>query len=286
MSVSVSVETELHDHPCTACGGMVERELAAIYPASEVCLECMDEEALRHLERDLNQAAKLDHALLPALPEVRGWDVGVHYRPSRILSGDFYDVRRHEDGRLTVLVGDVMGKGFPAALLRAGLQSTIKALTPEIVSPARVLEKANRHFLDSASPGRLASAFLASVDLSTGDLCYANAGHLPALVKSRSDGFSCLGATGMVLGAMKDVRFEDVSVRIEAGDLLVAYSDGITEASDPMGAYFDESGLTRVLEALGGEPAQLVASRVAEAVGRFAPGDPSDDRTLLAVRRS
>lgn len=286
MSVSVELDMEQHRHPCKACDGFVERELSAIYPASEVCLECMDEGALRHLERDLNQAAKLDHALLPAVPEVRGWDVGVHYRPSRILSGDFYDVRRHEDGRLTLLVGDVMGKGFPAALLRTGLQSTFKALTPEIASPARVLEKANRHFLDAASPGRLASAFLASVDLSTGEICYANAGHLPALVKSRSDGFVCLGATGMVLGAMKEARFEDVSVRIDAGDLLVAYSDGITEASDPTGSFFDESGLTRVLDDLWGEPAQLVASRVAEAVGRFAPGEPSDDRTLLAVRRS
>ena len=84
------------------------------------------------LEKDLNQVQQLDRALLPNLPVVNGWDVGLHYRPSRLLSGDFYDVREEGDGRLTIVVGDVMGKGIPAALLRTGLQGSLKALAPEL----------------------------------------------------------------------------------------------------------------------------------------------------------
>ena len=149
-------------HPCTECDGLLEPELVSIYPSSQVCLDCMPKSERTQLEKDLNQVQQLDRALLPNLPVVNGWDVGLHYRPSRLLSGDFYDVREEGDGRLTIVVGDVMGKGIPAALLRTGLQGSLKALAPEVCSPAKVLEKANRHFLGSASPGRLATVFFRS----------------------------------------------------------------------------------------------------------------------------
>lgn len=276
-------------HPCTECDGFLEPELVSIYPSSEVCLDCMPQSERMQLEKDLNQVQQLDRALLPNLPQVNGWDVGLHYRPSRLLSGDFYDVRaptHEDDGRLTLLVGDVMGKGIPAALLRSGLQSSLKALTSEVRSPAKVLEKANRHFLNSASPGRLATVFLGALDTAGGQLHYANAGHLPPLVRRGSGDWEALDTTGMILGALDNVAYSEEVTTLERGDLLVLFSDGLTEAENSAGEVFDERHITRCVDRLPGAPAQVLASSVAEELANFAPGEPSDDRTLLILTRS
>ena len=274
------------EQPCTECDGFLEPELVSIYPSSEVCLVCMPDSERARLEKELNQVQQLDRALLPSLPSVNGWEVGLHYRPSRLLSGDFYDVRTEDDGRLTLLVGDVMGKGIPAALLRTGLQSSLKALAPEISSPAKVLEKANGHFLNSASPGRLATVFLGALDPDGGQLRYANAGHLPPLVRRASGDWQELNATGMVLGAFEDVPYSEEVMTLERGDLLVLFSDGFTEAENSAGEVFDEHHITRYVDQNPGATAQVLASFVAEELSNFAPGEPSDDRTLLMVRRT
>lgn len=274
------------EHPCTECDGFLEPELVSIYPSSQVCLDCMPKSERTQLEKDLNQVQQLDRALLPNLPHVNGWEVGLHYRPSRLLSGDFYDVRVEDDGRLTLLVGDVMGKGIPAALLRTGLQSSLKALAPEVCSPAKVLAKANRHFLGSASPGRLATVFFGVLDTEGGQLRYANAGHLPPLVRRASGDWQALNATGMVLGALENVPYSEDVVTLERGDLLVLFSDGFTEAENSAGEVFDERHITRCVDQLPGAPAQVLASTLAEELTNFAPGEPSDDRTLLMLRRT
>lgn len=278
------------DSECRMCHGVVEPEFVAVYPASEVCLDCMDEPERRKLEEDLNQVQILDRALLPELPRLRGWEVGLHYRPSRILSGDFYDVRAEDaGGKLTLLLGDVMGKGIPAALLRTGLQGALRALTAEVPSPAQVLEKANRHFSESASSARLASVFYGALDVEGGRLCYANAGHLPPLVRKADGRWQTLDSTGMVLGALDKVTYAENTVAFDPGDLFVLYSDGITEAQNGAGEFFDESRVTSVVDDLLADPpagAQLMASAIADEVSRFAPGEPSDDRTLVVVRRT
>jgi sigma-B regulation protein RsbU (phosphoserine phosphatase) len=228
----------------------------------------------------------LDRALLTEPPRLSGWEVGLHYRPSRILSGDFYDVRRDEEGRhLSLLVGDVMGKGIPAALLRTGLQGALRALAPEVDSPLRVLEKANRYFLSSASPGRFASVFYGRLDLEAGTIRYANAGHLPPLVRKRDGSWRTLETTGMVLGALDRVAYGEKTVTIDPGDLFVLYSDGITEAENGSGEFFEALRMTSVIDSYLGSTVQAAASAIADELSRFAPGDPSDDRTLVLVRR-
>jgi sigma-B regulation protein RsbU (phosphoserine phosphatase) len=269
------------------CHGVVEPELVSVYPASEVCLDCMEESERRRLEQDLNQVQALDRSLLPALPRLRGLEVGLHYRPSRILSGDFYDVRAEEDGgRLKLLLGDVMGKGIPAALLRTGLQGALKALTAEVPSPARVLEKANRYFSESASTARLASVFYGTLDVDRGSLCFSNAGHLPPLVRSEKGRWRTLDSTGVVLGAIDKAVYSENTVPLESGDLFVLYSDGITEAQNRAGEFFDERRVVSIVDALHRSPVQEIASTIADEVSRFAPGEPSDDRTLVVVRKA
>ena len=273
-------------HPCTKCDGFLQPELVSIYPSSQVCLDCMPKSERTQLEEDLNQVQQLDRALLPNLPLVSGWEVGLHYRPSRLLSGDFYDVRTEDDGRLTLVVGDVMGKGIPAALLRTGLQSSLKALAPEVCSPAKVLEKANRYFLNSATPGRLATVFFGALDPASGELRYASAGHLPPLVRRGSGDWEALNTTGMVLGAFDNVPYSEQVTTLERGDLLVLFSDGFTEAENGAGEVFDERHITRSVDQLPGAPPQVLASTVAEELANFAPGEPSDDRTLLMLKRT
>jgi sigma-B regulation protein RsbU (phosphoserine phosphatase) len=270
---------------CRGCHGAIERELVAIHPAAELCLECMAPLELQKLQDELNQVQALDRSLLPEPPRIPGWEVGLHYRPSRILSGDFYDVRNADDGRLSLLVGDVMGKGIPAALLRTGLQGALRALASEVESPARVLEKANRYFLASASAGRLASVFYGALDLERGALRYANAGHLPPLMRKRDGSWQALEPTGMVLGALDRLSYDENVVEVEPGDLFVLYSDGITEASNG-GDFFDEARLTAVVDGQKDRGAQEAASAIASEVSRFAPGEPSDDRTLVLIRRT
>jgi sigma-B regulation protein RsbU (phosphoserine phosphatase) len=273
-------------HECRDCHGSVEPELVTIYPASDVCLDCMPRLELQKLQQELNQVQVLDRAALPEPPRLPGWEVGLHYRPSRILSGDFYDLRREENGqRLSLLLGDVMGKGIPAALLRTGLQGALRALAAEVDSPARVLEKTNRYFLASASPGRLASVFYGTLDLEGGTLRYANAGHLPPLVREPDGVWRTLETTGMVLGALDRVAYGEKTVAIDPGALFVLYSDGITEAENESGDFFEESRMTSVIEDLLDSPMQAVASAIADELARFAPGEPSDDRTLVMARR-
>lgn len=284
--MSTQNPTAVLEHACTQCDGFVEPELASVYPSSEVCLDCMPSSERALLEDDLNQVQQLDRARLPDLPTVDGWELGLHYRPSRILSGDFYDVRADDDGaHLRLVVGDVMGKGIPAALLRTGLQSSLTALAPELCSPAAVLEKANRHFLNSATPGRLATVFFGELEIGGGVLRYASAGHLPPLVRRASGDWEALATTGMVLGALANVPYAERETALGRGDLLALFSDGFTEAENADGEIFDERYITRTVDQLPDAPAQVLASSVAEELANFAPGEPSDDRTLVIVRR-
>lgn len=280
----MATQATLLEHPCSHCDGVVEPELVSIYPTSEVCLDCMPQVEKERLQKDLNQAQRLDRELLPQIPLVPGWEVGLHYRASRLISGDFYDVRA-EGSRVTLLLGDVMGKGIPAALLRTGLQGSLKALMPEVSSPAAVLEKANRYFLDSASPGRLATVFYGRLDADSGELRYANAGHLPPLLRRACGEWSTLDSTGLVLGALENATYAEKSVQLDPGDLLALFSDGFTEAENSAGEIFDERHIARWVDSESDSPAQVIASTVADQLARFAPGEPSDDRTLMMVKR-
>ncbi len=228
---------------------------------------------------------RLDRASLTQIPLVPGWEVGLHYRASRLISGDFYDVRA-EGSRVTLLLGDVMGKGIPAALLRTGLQGLLKALIPEVSSPAAVLEKANRYFIDSASLGRLATVFYGSLDADSGELRYANAGHFAPLLRRACGDWDKLDSTGLVLGALENATYVEKSVQLDLGNVLALFSDGFTEAENSEGDIFDQRHIARWVDSEADAPAQVIASTVADQLARFAPGEPHDHRTLLMVKRT
>ena len=272
---------------CAACAGDIEPELLSVYPSARICLDCMAEPDLRALEDDLQVAQEVNRSLLPRrLPLNGSWEVGVHYRPSRILSGDFYDFlpRPGIDPALSIAVGDVAGKGIPASLLRSALQATLRALSHEALSPGAILERANHLFLDASQPGRFASVFYGVLDASERALVYSNGGHNPPFIRRTNGVLEKLRSTGTVLGAFADLHYGEARTPIAPGDLLVLYTDGVTEAIDTEDRLFGEDRLARALERWAAAPAQEIAGRIAEAVTAFAPGEPSDDRTIVVFR--
>lgn len=273
--------------PCAACDGTVEHAVLLGSPTATLCLACMGENDLRTLEDDLRVAREVDQSLLPRrIPSTDSFKFGVHYQPSRILSGDFYDfLGQPGSNKVGLLVGDVAGKGIPAGLLRSTFQATFRALSRQGLSPAELLETANKQLVDAAHPGRFATVFFAVLCYETGTLVYANGGHNPPIIRRASGAIDLLGATGMVVGILPAARYDESSVTLEAGDVLTLYSDGFTEAENPSGEPFGEMRLAELVGSLRDRPAQEVAAGAAAELDRFAPGEPSDDRTLVICQR-
>jgi sigma-B regulation protein RsbU (phosphoserine phosphatase) len=149
-----------------------------------------------------------------------------------------------------------------------------------------MLRSANQNFLTMSGPGRFASVFYGVLNDEDGSLVYANGGHLPPLLRRTSGDWESLEATGMVLGLLEGAHYEQCSVRVEPGELLILYTDGITEAEEPSGAFFEVQNLMAAVEGATALSAQEIAARVAAELERFSPGPPSDDRTLMILRRA
>jgi sigma-B regulation protein RsbU (phosphoserine phosphatase) len=272
---------------CNECKAALERELVAVRPDSGICLDCMADGDRRQLEEDLTQAQEVNRSLLPQIVNrIGSFEIGIQYEPSRFLSGDFYDIRPQSNQDVVKLaVGDVAGKGLPAGLLRASLQATMRAFEHQPYSPATLLQLANRSFMALTSPARFASVFYGVLSDEDGSLVYANGGHLPPLLRRAEGGWQRLEPTGTVLGILADSRYEQRTVALQPGDLLVLYTDGVTEAERASGDFFDEHNLVRIIDDSALRPAQEIADLVVAELDSFSPPPPNDDRTLMVLRR-
>lgn len=185
------------------------------------------------IEQELRIARIIQQTLLPQeLPQLDGWQLGAYYQPARAVGGDFYDFITFEDGRLGMVIGDVTDKGVPAALVMATTRSILRSSAQRGDSPGEVLERANNLLFPDIPPKMFVTCLYAILDPHTGHLWYANAGHdLPYL--SHDGSASELRATGMPLGLMPDMHYEEKEVRMAAGDTLLLYSDGLVEAHNP-----------------------------------------------------
>lgn len=236
------------------------------------------------IERDLLVAAQIQQALLPTGSfETSFVDLAASSVPCRTVGGDFFDYLDLGARGFGFGLGDVAGKGAPAALLAAAVQSNFIAQAPVSADPADTLTRVNNALLRRAIEARFATMFHGVVDV-TGHLSYSNGGQEPPLVLKR-DGISWLEAGGPVLGLLPGATYEFDSVTLDPGDLVVICSDGVTEARNAGG---DEFGRERLIEAMsgchGGKPA-AVLERLFEAVRVFSQGTPQgDDITGLVLR--
>ena len=243
----------------------------------------------RRLEQELALARRIQLALLPAeLPEIVGYELLAGNVPSRGVSGDLYTVARHpESGAVTFLIADVSGKGMAASLLGASLEALSAGPIEVDHEPEELCVRVSRRLFARTPPEKYATAFVARLDPESHLLSWANAGHNPALLV-RADG-TCerLEATGPPLGLLAAATFRRSEVVLGPGDLVVVYTDGLTEAVDPDD---EEFGLAR-LEALvvrhARDPLPVLRQALEEELDGFVRGVPyADDRTLLVLRRA
>ncbi len=239
------------------------------------------------LKNDLEIAREIQYAMLPqAKYDSPAFEAFGLTRPANTVGGDFYDVLPLPDGRVIVTIGDVSGKGSPAALLMALLLAMFRTLVDEGLEAAALAERLNVQVCRHSPASRFITLFFAACDPATGRMVYVNAGHMPALLRRRNGAFERLTGGGIALGMFEPSTYEACETTIEPGDTLVLYSDGVTEAENHRGQPFEESGLERVVDvnALASPPdlAQTIL-RVVElhAQETFL----ADDVTLLVVRR-
>jgi sigma-B regulation protein RsbU (phosphoserine phosphatase) len=250
-----------------------------------VLLEVADRLSLKN---DLEIAREIQQAMLPRGPyNAAGFETAGLSRPANTVGGDFYDILPLHDGRVVVTVGDVAGKGSPAALLMALLLAILRTLVDERLEPADLVARLNVQVSRHAPGTRFITLLYAVYDPVSGGLTYVNAGHMPPLLMRNDGSTERLTDGGIALGMFDHSTYTTGRVTIEPDELLAIYSDGITEAENPNGVPFDDGGLESILRAhrhddslpaVGAAVVHAVEQHTAEK--RFA-----DDLTILLLRR-
>jgi len=240
------------------------------------------------LKGELEVAREIQLALLPrGTYTAADVDVSGVTRPANTVGGDFYDVLPQTDGRIVLTLGDVAGKGSPAALLMALLLAALRTLVEERMEPAALVERLNIQICRHSPASRFITLVYAIYEPATGRLTYVNAGQNPPLIRRRDGRFERMHGTGIALGLFEESRYTAAETHLAPGDLLVFYSDGITEAEDPAGQPLEESGLELVLERHADKSPSVIAAEVLAAVQSHARRARfTDDLTILAVKRS
>jgi serine phosphatase RsbU (regulator of sigma subunit) len=245
------------------------------------------EEAERAMAKEMEQAALIQNALLPSEPpQVGGLDLAGKTTACRTVGGDYFDYLKFEDGRLGVLVGDVAGKGLPASLLMSSLQARVHVLFEEADELARKIGRLNKAICANCPDNRFITFFMTVIDPATGSLVYTNAGHNPPLLVRASGGFDKLSGGGVILGILPLAVYKETAASMQSGDVLVLFSDGVTEAANPQDEDFGEERLGELVAKLRDKPAKEIIEAVEAAVIEFTQGaPPADDITVVVARK-
>ena len=239
------------------------------------------------LERELQVASEIQQRFQPAsAPQVPGYELqGISF-PCYEIGGDYYDFIHKRNGNLVVALGDVSGKGTAAALLMSSLHAAVHAQFDTHGSLAETISSINRYLVESIPANRFVTLFYADLNPETGELAFLNAGHNPPLIVHASGTMEQLAAGGLPLGIMADADFREGRTTLNPGDVLVIYSDGVSEAVSPTG---EEFGPTRLYEAVARNldaSAAGIRDRIESALTKFAQGTPAgDDITMVIVKR-
>ena len=244
-----------------------------------------EENRIRLIE--LEQAAEIQRRLLPErAPDVPGLELAGSNAACRTVGGDYYDFFPLPDGRVGVVLADVSGKGLPASLLMASLQARVQVLLEEPDDLPLLMSRLDRMMAKNCPGNRFVTLFLCVIDPASGETTYCNAGHNPPLLIRHDGQAEQLRGGGTVLGMFPDLGYEERRSRLDPGDLLLLFSDGVTEATSPDGEEFGEERLMGLLAEVRGEPALAVVDRVGRAIVEWTAGaPPTDDITVVAVRR-
>ena len=267
-------------------GSLASQVAPAMKVAQLVREQQVEAKERERIQQELQVAALIQQTLLPKeLPSIPGWHVDAFYRPARAVGGDFYDFIHLDDGRLGVVIGDVTDKGVPAALVMATSRSMLRSAAHKHTSPGAVLAEVNDALVTEIPPAMFVTCLYAIVDTDTGEVIFANAGHNLPYVRD-SSGVAELRATGMPLGLMPGMKYDEKTHTLDAGDVMVLTSDGITEAHNVEREMY---GFPRLMSRVAVKPkdGDVVSALVGD-LEQFTGSDAEqeDDITLVVVKRT
>lgn len=273
-----TVKSPVHDHDGNVIGTIgISRDITERKRAQE------------RIRAELAVAARIQKSMLPqefpSLPRSGEFDLYALMNPAREVGGDFYDFFLVDNDHLCVSVGDVAGKGVAAALFMAITIALLRSAARETSAPDMILNRLNRELAHGNEACMFVTAFCAILDLRTGALSYSNAGHQPPLICTETKSIACLAApSGPPLGLVEGTNYRQEHLGLDPGDVLFAYTDGITEACDKHSDFFSEDRLLQRILELKGKTCNEMVSGVMESVASFcAAVDQTDDITMLAL---
>src|SRR5580765_1420549 len=239
------------------------------------------------LERELALASEIQQRFQPTAPPiVLGYELqGISF-PCYEIGGDYYDFIERDDGRLVIALGDVSGKGTAAALLMSSLHAAVHAQSGSHDSLVDTISAVNRYLADNIPANRFVTLFYAELDPESGALSFLNAGHNPPLIVHSAGTVEQLASGGLPLGIKRDADYREGRTTLQRGDVLVIYSDGVTEASSPSGEEFGPTRLYEVVSRNVDSSAAGIRDRIESALTKFSQGtQAADDITLVIVKR-
>lgn len=246
-----------------------------------------EEQALLRIQEEMRLAYKIQTGLLPhEPPEVPGYDIAGRSIPATLVGGDYYDFIEIGGGKWGICLGDVSGKGMPAALLMANLQATLRSQFLQGLPVAECLTRSNSLIFRSTDPDRFATLFCGVLDAATHTFHYSNAGHNPPFLVRPGGGPALLDIGGTVLGSFETCSYSEADAALRPGDVILIYSDGISEAADESGAQFGEERIAEIVTANPDDSSETLLVRIVEAARNHSRTTvPMDDMTVVVIKR-
>lgn len=271
---------------CEVCHDPVEAERLSADPLARFCLDHLSPLEQRMLERDLEMAAKIQAELLPQPDSIFGsWRVARHYEAAGPVSGDYCDLAPDGDGSLFFMLGDVSGKGVAAAMLMTQLHAMFRSLKSVGLPLTQIVERASRLLCESSLPTQYATLVCGKAD-AAGAVEICSAGHLPVLWLNGGD-VRTIDSTGLPVGVFSEQEFSSRTVRLQPGDALLLYTDGLSEARDVHGAEYGIERLTKLAPAMSESTPRAMINACLEDLMKFGgEAGKSDDLTIMAIRWS
>ncbi len=275
---------------CEVCHEYIEADRLALDFTACVCLDHYSAEQRRELEAELELSHKVQKALLPQeIPRIPGLQLAAFSQPAAIVGGDYFDFFRFRDGAPGLAVADVMGKGVPASMLMANLQAALRILVPENHSPLAVISRLNRLFCHNVHLIKFITIFLARFEADRRMLQYCNAGHNPPLLlhghEQANPPFLWLQPTGAAIGLAESFDYRSETISLAARDMLVLYTDGVTEAMNAAQEEFGEERLMQTATQFRHASPRHLIRQVRLALHDFTGRKGfADDVTIMAVK--
>ena len=269
---------------CEACNDVIEDE-AVNDPVARFCLECLSKAEQRALQHDLDSVSRVQYTLLPKQNlELEGWRAYYHYEAAGPVSGDYCDLVSNENGDLFFLLGDVSGKGIAASMLMAHLHAIFRSLISLDLPVSQLVERANHVFAESTMPAYYATLVCGRAHRS-GAVEICNAGHPPALLTRRGQ-VASIEATGLPVGMFCHERYTSIELKLEAGDSVLLYTDGLTEARDKSGVEYGVDRLSKFVRNNSSLAPRDLTAACLEDASAFRAGEPkTDDLSVMVIQR-